>query len=42
MVRVENGSTTLKGSYGARIFRKGLEPVEVQPGAQLDDLLERI
>ena len=42
MVRVENGSTTLKGSAGARIFRKGMEPVEVQPGARLDDLLERI
>ena len=38
MVRVENGSTTLKGSTGARIFRKGLAPVERQPGAQLDDL----
>ena len=42
MVRVENGTTTLKGSAGARIFRKGMEPVEVQPGAQLDDVLERI
>jgi hypothetical protein len=42
-VRVENGSTTLKGLSGARIFRKGLEPVEVQPGAQLDSLLsERV
>jgi len=41
MVRVENGTTILKGSSGARIFRKGMEPVEVQPGAQLDDLLER-
>jgi dipeptidase E len=41
MVRVENGLTTLKGSSGARIFRKGLEPVEVQPGAQFDNLLER-
>jgi len=40
MVRVENGATTLKGSSGARIFRKGREPVEVQPGARLDDLLE--
>lgn len=37
MVRIENGSTTLKGSSGARIFRKGLEPVEVLPGAQLDE-----
>ena len=42
MVRVENGTTTLKGSAGARIFRKGMEPVEVKPGAQLDDVLERI
>ncbi|HSE17244.1 MAG TPA: dipeptidase PepE [Pyrinomonadaceae bacterium] len=42
MVRVENGSTTLKGAAGARIFRKGMAPVEVQPGAQLDSLLERI
>lgn len=38
MVRVENGSTTLKGSSGARIFRKGHEPIEVQPGSLLDDL----
>jgi dipeptidase E len=41
MVRVENGLTTLKGSAGARIFRKGMEPVEVQPGAQFNDLLVR-
>jgi dipeptidase E len=38
MVRIENGATTLKGSSGARIFRKGLDPVETFPGAQLDDL----
>ena len=37
MVRIENGVTVLKGSSGARIFRKGLEPVEVLPGAQLDE-----
>jgi dipeptidase E len=42
IVRVENGSTTLKGSTGARIFRKGMKPVEVEPGAQLDDLLESV
>ena len=42
MVRLENGSSTLKGSAGARIFRKGMEPVEVAPGAKLDDLLERV
>jgi dipeptidase E len=39
MVRLENGVTLLKGSSGARIFRKGQEPFETQPGAQLDYLL---
>ena len=39
MVRVEQGSTILKGSSGARIFRKGQEPVETLPGAQLDHLI---
>jgi dipeptidase E len=38
MVRAENGSHTLKGSSGARVFLKGAEPVEVIPGAQLDYL----
>jgi dipeptidase E len=37
MVRIENGATILRGSSGARIFRKGLEPVEVLPGAQFDE-----
>src|SRR5215471_5067455 len=40
MVRVENGVTILKGSTGARIFRKGMEPVETLPGDYLDALLE--
>ncbi len=39
MVRVERGSITLKGSAGARIFRKGVKPVEVPTGAQLVNLL---
>jgi len=39
MLRVEKGSTFLKGSSGARIFRKGREPVEAQPGTQLDELI---
>ena len=39
MIRIENGEMTLKGSTGARIFRKGLEPLEVSPGARLNDLL---
>jgi len=36
MVRIENGETVLKGSTGARIFRKGMEPVETLPGDRLD------
>jgi dipeptidase E len=38
MVRVENETTTLKGSSGARIFRKGQAPVERMPVTTLDDL----
>src|SRR5689334_19883345 len=38
MVRVENATTTLKGSSGARIFRKGQAPVERAPLSTLDDL----
>ena len=40
MLRVENGTTILRGSSGARIFRKGLEPVETSPGAELNTLLD--
>ena len=40
MVRMENGATILKGSSGARIFRKGMAPVEVLPGAQLDEFFK--
>ena len=39
MLRIENGETILRGSTGARIFRKGLEPVETLPGAHLNPLL---
>ncbi|HEX6187486.1 MAG TPA: dipeptidase PepE [Pyrinomonadaceae bacterium] len=39
MLRIENGKTLLKGSTGARIFRRGHEPVETLPGAHLDDLV---
>jgi len=38
MVRAENGAHTLKGSSGARIFRKGYAPVETKPGDKLDHL----
>jgi len=34
----EKGSYILKGSSGARIFRKGQAPVEVKPGDNLDEL----
>jgi len=39
MVRVENGTMILRGSSGARIFRKGVEPVETLPGDCLDDFV---
>jgi dipeptidase E len=38
MARCENGRTILKGTTGARIFRRGVEPVETLPGDQLDEL----
>lgn len=39
MLRIENGETILRGSTGARIFRKGLEPIETFPGAHLNAFL---
>ena len=39
MLRVEEGVTLLKGSTGARIFRKGQEPIEILPGALLEAML---
>jgi dipeptidase E len=38
MLRVEDRHVMLLGA-GARVFRKGLEPRDVEPGASLDDLL---
>lgn len=40
MLRIEDGETLLRGSTGARIFRKGLEPVETLPGAHLNTFLQ--
>jgi dipeptidase E len=37
---VENDSILLKGSSGARIFRRDQEPAEVKPGEKLDYLLK--
>ena len=39
MLRIENGTAVLKGTKGARIFRRGHPPVEVPPGAHLDTYL---
>ena len=39
MLRIENGTTTLKGSTGARIFRRGHEPIEIRPVAVLDEFI---
>lgn len=39
MIRVELGLVVLKGSSGARIFRRGQTPVEVLPEARLDDYI---
>jgi len=39
MLRVEAGSVVLKGEPGARIFRRGLEPVEATAGQRIDEYL---
>jgi dipeptidase E len=39
MLRIEDGAAVLKGTKGARIFRRGRPPVEVPPGAILDTYL---
>ncbi len=39
MLRIEQGTTVLKGSTGARIFRRGRTPVEVHPVAVLDEFV---
>ena len=39
MLRVEGDSVLLKGIAGARIFRRGQEPIEVLPVARLEPFL---
>lgn len=41
MLRIEGPLAVLRGGRGARIFRRGHDPEEVEPGAHLDALLER-
>jgi dipeptidase E len=38
MIRVEGERATLLGAAGAKIFRRGLDPVELGPGADLGSL----
>lgn len=38
MLRIEDGSVTLKGSAGARVFRRGEQAVEASPVAELAGL----
>jgi dipeptidase E len=40
-VLVENGLMTLKGSSGARIFRRDHAPVEISPGSEISALVGR-
>ncbi len=39
MIRVERGLAVLKGSSGARIFRRGQAPLEVLPGFELKNYI---
>ncbi len=39
MLRVENGSCVLEGAAGARIFRRGHGPAEVEAGTSIDKLV---
>ena len=39
MVRLEKGSALLKGSTGARVFRKAQPPIEILPGADINGLI---
>ena len=39
MLRVENEAVTLKGSAGARLFRRGEKPIEVSPVAEVAGFL---
>jgi dipeptidase E len=39
MLRVETGSILLKGIASARVFRRSHSPVEIDPDANLADLL---
>jgi len=39
MIRVKDSVHTLKGVTNARVFRRGFDPVELEPGATLDEVV---
>lgn len=42
MIRVEHGDFVLKGLSGARIFRRGFEPVEMKPEATFNSIVSPV
>jgi dipeptidase E len=40
MIRLERGAHLLKGRTNARIFRRGSNPVELEPGSTLDEVIK--
>lgn len=40
MLRIEGSSVVLKGRAAARLFARGRPPIETEPGARLDSLLD--
>ncbi len=39
MLWIEGEHVTLRGITGARLFRRGMDPFEIQPGARVDEAL---
>jgi dipeptidase E len=39
MLRIERDSVRLRGAAPVRIFRRGQEPLEVPPGASLEEIV---
>ena len=40
MLRIQSGKVVLKGTTRARLFRRGLAPVEVEPGTVVNNLFQ--
>ena len=39
VARVENGTVVVKGAPGARLFRRGIEPIEINDGTDITELV---